>query len=57
MTYNVQVPCPYARATGLETIIAVVNAEGQAVLAEDLDIIRKIFASYAVMTDGGTGDI
>jgi hypothetical protein len=56
LTYNVQVPCPYAQASDQQTIIAVINAEAEAVLAENLDIIREIFAPYAAITDGATGD-
>ena len=54
LTYNAQVPC--AQASDEETIRAVIDAEAQAVLAEDIDLIRDIFAPDAVITDGETGN-
>ncbi len=39
--------CPYAGDSDLATLTNLINAEAEAIIAEDMDIIRKIFAPNA----------
>ncbi len=49
-------PCPYQAQTDMETIDRLIQAEGEAVVREDISLIRAIFVPDAIIRRGDTGE-
>jgi len=55
-TLTEQVRCPYQRQTDAQTIVVIINAEGNAVESEDITVIQTIFAKDAIIQDAVSGE-